>query len=160
VESIDIPAPNGWDDAVTGVGGPDLWQRTLVAEVARSARYGRALTVVVVEVHGVDQLAASFGGDVALLVLRATAQALVRATRGSDACMRIGPTRFGVVLVETDEIAAINFVERVREDVPRRLPAGADGLRFGFGWASPEPAEAPGTLVRRAETRLMVELLG
>ena len=107
-----------------------------------------------------DQLAASFGIDLARRVLRATAQAILRASRGSDACMRIGPTRFGVVLVETDEIAAINFVERVRDDAPRRLPAGADGLRFGFGWASPEPAEAPGALVRRAETRLMVELLG
>ncbi len=160
METLDIPAPRGWDDAFTGVGGPELWRQTLVGEVARSARYGRELTVVVVEVHGVDQLAASFGVDLARHVLRATAQAILRATRGSDACMRIGPTRFGVVLVETGEIAAINFVERVREDAPRRLPAGADGLRFGFGWASPEPAEAPGALVRRAETRLMVELLG
>jgi diguanylate cyclase (GGDEF)-like protein len=160
VESMEIPAPKGWDDAFTGVGGPELWRRSLVGEVARSARYGRALTVVVVEVHGADQLAASFGIDAARRVLRSTAQSVQRASRGSDALMRIGPTRFGVILVETDEIAAINFVERVRDDAPRRLPAGADGLRFGFGWASPEPAEAPGAVVRRAETRLMVELLG
>ena len=157
---MEIPSPKGWDDAFTGVGGPELWRRSLVGEVARGARYGRALTVVVVEVHGADQLAASFGVDTARQILRAMAQAILRESRGSDACMRIGPTRFGVILVETDEIAAINFVERVRDGAPRRLPPGADGLRFGFGWASPEPAEAPGAVGRRAETRLMVELLG
>jgi len=31
---------------------------------------------------------------------------------------------------------------------------------FGFGWASPNPGESAEALVRRAETRLMMELLG
>jgi len=160
VDPDTIPAPRGWDDPFTGLGGPDLWRRMLVGEVVRSARYGRALTVCVIELHGVEQLAVTFGMDIARHVLRETGQVLLRASRGSDACARIGPSRFGVVLVETDEISAINFVERVREDAPRRLPSNADGLRFGFGWASPGPAESAEALVRRAETRLMVELLG
>ena len=59
-----------------------------------------------------------------------------------------------------DRIAAINFVERVREAVPKRLPSAADSLRLGFGWASPKPGESADKVVRRAETRLMMELLG
>jgi diguanylate cyclase (GGDEF)-like protein len=160
VETSEIPPPSGWDDPFTGLGGPDLWRHTLVTEVARSDRYRRALTVVAVEVHGVDEVARSFGLESARHVLRETAQALQRASRGSDTCTRVKSARFGVVLVETDEIAAINFVERVRDDLPRRLPNDADGLRFGFGWASQRPGESADALARRAATRLLVELLG
>lgn len=160
MEETEIPPPSGWDDPFTGLGGPDLWRRTLVTEIARSDRYRRALTVVAVEVHGVDEVAQSFGLEAARHVLHETAQALQRASRGSDTCTRIRPARFGVLLVETDEILAINFVERVREDLPRRLPGESDGLRLGFGWASPRPGESADGLVRRAATRLMVELLG
>jgi diguanylate cyclase (GGDEF)-like protein len=160
MESIEIPAPGGWDDPLTGIGGPDLWRRLLVGEVARSARYHRPLTVVALEVHGVEELGASLGMDIARLVLRATAQALIRSSRGSDACARIAPARFGVILVETDEVMAVNYVERVRETLPRMLPKGTEGLRLGFGWASPRGSESADALVTRASTRLMVELLG
>jgi GGDEF domain-containing protein len=72
---------------------------------------------------------------------------------------RIGVTRFGVVLTETNENAAINFVERVREAVPRSIPRHGDGLRFSFGWASPERREPANALVRGAERRLAAELM-
>jgi diguanylate cyclase (GGDEF)-like protein len=161
MEPTEIPAPVGWDDPFTGVGGPDLWRRLLVGEVARSARYRRSLTVVAIEVHGVDELAERYGLDHARRILRGTAQALHRASRGSDTCARIAPSRFGVVLVETDEVLAVNFVERVREELPRRMPKkNVEGLRLGFGWASPRGNESADALVTRASTRLMVELLG
>ena len=159
MEPTEIPVPHGWDDPFTGVGGPDLWRRLLVGEVTRSARYHRPMTVVAIEVHGVEELAERLGPELGRHVLRQTAQALVRASRGSDACARIGPSRFGVVLVETDEVMAVNFVERVREALPKTLPRGVDGLRLGFGWASPRGTESADALVTRASTRLVVELL-
>ena len=58
-----------------------------------------------------------------------------------------------------DEIAAINYVERVREAGPRSMPRGGENLRFSFGWSSPKVGEAPDSVVRRADTRLMAELL-
>jgi hypothetical protein len=63
-----------------------------------------------------------------------------------------------VALTETDEIAAINFVERVREAGPRAMPKGSDGLQFSFGWASPKQGESADAVVRRAESRLAIEL--
>jgi len=155
-----IPEPAGWEDPITGLNGPDFWQRVLVAEVSRSARYRCALTIVVVELVGLDELGSAWGPDVARHTLREASQGVLRTSRGSDYCSRTGVSRLGVVLTETDEIAAINFVERVREAVPKRLPRGADSLRLGFGWASPKPGESADKVVRRAETRLMVELLG
>jgi GGDEF domain-containing protein len=56
-------------------------------------------------------------------------------SRTSDHPARIAWNRFAVILTETDEIAAINYVDRVRESW-EALPAVAAGeLRVGFGWA-------------------------
>ncbi len=154
-----IPEAHGWKDLLTGLEGPDAWQRTIVAEVARSARYHRSLTVVVLEIDGILDMGDELGEDVARQAMRGAAEALRRESRTSDLCFRIGLTRFGVVLTETDEIAAINYVERVRESAPRQMPLGGDRVRLSFGWASPAAGESADLLVRRADHRLVQELL-
>ncbi len=154
-----IPEPVGWNDALTGVEGPDAWQRALVAEVARSARYGRSLTIVVLEVEGVMELGEELGADTGRHVLREAAQALHRESRTSDLVFRIGVTRLGVVLAETDEVEAVNYVERVRGSVLPRLPMLDGALRLSFGWASPVAGESADAVVRRADHRMITELL-
>jgi diguanylate cyclase (GGDEF)-like protein len=155
----DIPEPEGWEDPLTGLEGPDLWQRVLVTEVTRAVRYGRALTVVVAQVDGISEMGDQWGAEIARHSLRELGQCLRRLTRTSDYCTRIGLARFGVVLTETNEVEAINFVERARVEVPIALPRSGDGLRLAFGWASPRAGESPDALVRRADHRLMRELL-
>ncbi len=158
VDSNGIPHPAGWQDPLTGLEGPDYWQRVLVAEVTRALRYGRPLTVVMVELTGVAGMIDQWGADVARVAVHEAAGCLRRTSRSSDHCTRIGPTRFGIVLTETDEIAAINFVERVRESGPGLMPETGDGLAFCFGWASPKLGEAPESTVQRARRRLDAEL--
>lgn len=160
MDATDLPAPAGWEDPLTGLDGPDFWQRVLVSEVARSHRYKRPLTVVVVELQDLDVLGAMWGDEVVRQAVREAAQCIRRTSRSSDYSCRLGPTRFGVVLTETDEIAAINFVERVREAAPKAMPKGFEGISFSFGWASPKPGESADRVVRRADARLMVELSG
>ena len=46
-----------------------------------------------------------------------------------------GAGRFAVLLPETDEIAAINYVERVRRACELWLESGAIALRLAIGWA-------------------------
>ncbi|MHB8959219.1 MAG: GGDEF domain-containing protein [Candidatus Limnocylindrales bacterium] len=159
VDTRGIPQPLGWNDALTGLDGPDAWQRALVAEVARSARYGRPLTIVVLEVEGVMELGEELGADTGRHVLREAAQALRRESRSSDLVFRIDVTRLGVVLTETDEVEAVNFVERVRESVLPRLPRLDGALRLSFGWASPVSGESADVVVRRADHRMITELL-
>jgi diguanylate cyclase (GGDEF)-like protein len=153
-----LPEPSGWDDPLTGLEGPDFWQRVLVSETSRAYRYKRSLTVVVIELAGLEDLERTWGADVARHAVREAAQCLRRTSRTSDYCTRIAADRFGVVLTETDEIAAINFVERVREAGPRSMPRGGERLRFSFGWASPKPGEAADAIVRRASDRLLTDI--
>lgn len=154
-----IPEPAGWRDPLTGLEGPDAWQRVLVAEVARVTRYARPVTIVVLEVEGAMELGEEVGGDAGRHVLREVAHGLQRESRSSDLVFRIGVTRFGVVLTETDEIAAVNYVERVREAVLPKLPMLDGALRLSFGWASPLSGDSADVLVRRADHRMIEELL-
>ena len=138
MDATELPGPVGWDDPLTGLDGPDFWQRILVSEIVRAHRYSRPLTVVVVELLELEKLHATWGGEVVREAVRAAAQCLKRTSRTSDYCCRLGPTRFGVVLTETDEIAAINVVERLRAKADRDVGARLSQGRVCFGWASPK----------------------
>ena len=113
--------------------------------------------MVVAEVEGVETMAETWGWNVGRHAIREAAQCLRRTSRTSDYCTRIGLARFGVILTETDEIAAINFVERVREAGPAHDASRRRRPRFNFGWASPRSGESADALVRRAEKRLLAE---
>ena len=102
-----LPEPSGWEDSLTGLEGPDFWQRVLVAEVARSLRYDRNLTVVVAELEGVLTMAETWGIDVGRHAVREAAQCLRRTSRTSDYCTRIGLTRFGVILTRPTRSEAV-----------------------------------------------------
>lgn len=155
--TIGIPEPVGLEDTITGLEGPELWRRLLGAEVSRSSRYRRPLTVVLLDVDGMADLLEVWGPEAARQILRDAALCLRRMSRASDHCARLGPARFGILLTETDEIAAINFVERVREDGPSSLSRSVGRVRFTFGWASPKFGEAPEAVMNRAEARIEMD---
>ena len=58
--------------------------------------------------------------------------------RASDYVTRLDANQFGVLLTETDEIAAINVVERLRAKADRDVGARLSQGRVCFGWASPK----------------------
>ena len=63
--------------------------------------------------------------------LPALADTIRRLARSADHVARLGPGRFAVLLPETDEVAAINYVERVRRACDLWLESGAMALTPG-----------------------------
>ena len=126
----------------------------ITIEEARSGRYGRPVSVVIAELDGLDKLAELFGAEVADRLIPPVADALRRSARAADRVARLSHTRFGVLLVETDEIRAINYVERVRAACDRWLEASAIALRLSIGWASPATDGDLRSAVRIAEERM------
>ena len=157
VRDAAIPDPAGWEDPVTGLEGPVFWQKLLASELSRSTRYDRPLTVVLLDIDGMRELQAAWGEEVARETIREIAQCVRRLARSSDHCTRISLGRFGILLTETNEITAINFVERVRASVPSLLPRACDQVRFTFGWATPHPGEAAEAVVHRAVSRMAAD---
>jgi diguanylate cyclase (GGDEF)-like protein len=153
-----VPAPVGWSDPITGTDGPRLWDRIVLAESARVRRYKRPATVVLVEIAGLERLARQWGPDVGERTLVIAARVLSREIRESDHIARIEPVRFGIVLTETTEIEAINFVERARAACERELRVAREVVAVGFGWASPLAKRGLADALPIAEQRLAAEL--
>ena len=124
-----------WHDPASGLLGPRAWARILAVESARCKRYGRTATVVVLEVPTLEDMTAVWGPDVREIALAKVGKLLASVARSSDHVARMGPARFAVLLPETDEVAAVNFVERARARCDEGLRSMDARLRCRFGWA-------------------------
>jgi diguanylate cyclase (GGDEF)-like protein len=150
--------PSGWTDILTGCDGPRYWDRVVTSEQARNARHHRTATIALVEFAGIDAVARRWGSDLALGLFIRLARVLASGIRSSDHIARVGRTRFAVLLVETDEILAINFVDRVRARCEADVDPVANGLRMAIGWASPAPGGHLADAQRVAAERLHRDL--
>ena len=159
-DPIDPPPaePAGWSDPITGTDGPRFWDRIIASESARARRYNRPVTVGLIELVGLERLANHWGTIVAERILVAVGRTIAREVRSSDHVARIEHARFGVLLTETDEVEAINCIERIREACELELGPASGDIIVGFGWASPPPKGHLGQAVDVAAKRLAVEL--
>jgi diguanylate cyclase (GGDEF)-like protein len=144
-------------DQETGLESPMAWRRAVEDEIARLARYHRPATVMLIELDGLDRLRERLGEAAGARLLVATARTIHAEARAADRCARFGPGRFAILLPETDEIAAINFAERIRADCDRWLEAGEVALRLAIGWVILVPAEGATRAIMEAERRLDAE---
>jgi diguanylate cyclase (GGDEF)-like protein len=149
--------PSGWTDPMTSADGPHYWDRLISSERDRIRRYHRPATVVFIELANLDRLGALWGDDVAAQALIRVGRTLMRQIRSSDHAARIAMGRFAVFLPETNEIAAINFVERVRASIDASLGFMDETLQVGIGWASPADGDIDAALTI-AERRLDTDL--
>jgi diguanylate cyclase (GGDEF)-like protein len=149
-----------WFDESTGLPGPAFWQTVLSAESARCSRYRRPATVVLAQAVGFDDVVQMWGRDVALRSVVDVVAVLRAGCRASDYLARLADDQVGLILTETDEIAAINMIERVRDKCDRVLRARAADGRIAFGWAGPAASLSLMDAVTKAEDLLRREVAG
>lgn len=123
-------------DPLTGLLVPAAWSRIIADEEARIRRYHRPATVVLIEIEGLERLSSRLGPASVDRIVPAVADTLRRGTREADHVARLATGRFGILMPETDEVLAINYVERVRTACDLWLESGAVALRLAVGWAS------------------------
>jgi len=157
VAAPDVVPPDPYVDEATGLASRAAWERILAAENARYVRYRRPVGIVVAELDGLARFEGGFGSDASRRILDAVGGAMKRSARRTDHVAHVGGGRFLVLLPETDEIQAINYVERVRAECDRWLDAGAVALRISVGWASPSAVGELDTALRTAEERMYAE---
>lgn len=158
IGEVPVPPPTGWNDPLTGTDGPHYWDRLIISETARVRRYKRPSTIVLVEIAGLTRLGTLWGADVAERTLINAARTLSQSIRTSDHIARIEPIRFGILLTETAEIEAINFIERARASCEKDLRVASEVVGVAFGWASPPKSWDLADAVTLATKRLNAEL--
>ena len=141
-------------ESLTCLEGPTAWSRILEMENARLLRYRRPVTVVVADIEGLRRLAERLGEVPVQRLLPLIADAFVRDTRTTDWIARVGEGRFRALLPETDEIQAINYVERMRAVCEPWLASAAVPLSLAIGWSSPGASSDLEFAIQRAEERM------
>jgi diguanylate cyclase (GGDEF)-like protein len=145
-------------DPLTGLLDLGAFTRLVAAEDLRVQRYHRPATVVIFELGGLDRLIDRLGAEAADRVIPALSDTMRRLARDVDHVARLAPGRFGVLLPETDEIAAINYVERVRRACELWLESGAIALSLAVGWAGTDGDPTLVEAQRLATERMYAEL--
>ncbi|KAA0573964.1 diguanylate cyclase [Azospirillum sp. B21] len=101
-------------DPLTGVWNRRRFLELAAAELARARRYGRPLTVFLLDLDGFKAVNDAYGDAAGDAVLRAVVKRMRAALRISDHVARSGGEEFVVLLPETDSAGAAVVAERVR----------------------------------------------
>jgi diguanylate cyclase (GGDEF)-like protein len=101
-------------DFLTGLPNRQAYQERILQEAERSKRYGRNLSVLMVDIDNFKQINDRLGHDCGDLVLQKVAGQLAQNLRNVDFVARIGGEEFVVVLPETDLNGAIEVGNRLR----------------------------------------------
>ena len=137
------------EDGLTGITNRRGLDEGLAVELARAARSGLDLTVVMLDLDYFKRYNDRRGHGAGDALLRGAAQGWRRQLRPTDLLARYGGEEFTLVLPSCDADAACQLVERLRPLVP-------DHQTFSAGVATWESHESPEQLLARADRALLV----
>ncbi len=143
-------------DGLTGLLNHRRTQDVLRAEMSRAVRYGRPLSVMMLDVDGFKGFNDTYGHPQGDVLLRLMATLLRTNVRSVDHVGRYGGEEFLIVLPETSTTEAYHLAERMRAVIEEAgFPTGRDEsivVTVSVGVASfPEDATNAGDLVQRAD---------
>lgn len=104
-------------DSLTGLANRLFFQTEARREIHRSVRYGRPLSIIVLDLDHFKSVNDTFGHAAGDTVLRQLARILVVTMREGDVIGRVGGEEFAVLLPETNLEGAIASAERLRQRV-------------------------------------------
>jgi diguanylate cyclase (GGDEF)-like protein/putative nucleotidyltransferase with HDIG domain len=122
-------------DPVTGLALVELLSERLTAEIERSRRHGRPLTVAVVDIDGFRAINGNHGRAVGDQVLHAIGETLDRLTRASDFVVRSSADEFIVLMTETTIDDASEAFDRILVELERPKVDPIDSLPISVGLA-------------------------
>jgi diguanylate cyclase (GGDEF)-like protein len=135
-------------DALTGLPNRRAFEERLPIELARAARSGNPLALVLLDLDGFKGVNDRLGHPAGDEVLRAVARILDQ-SRSADDCFRIGGDEFAILMPETEAIHARTAAERVADQI-RSAELGDGGIGASYGLAASTNRDSD-TLVAAAD---------
>ena len=138
-------------DDLTGLANRRRFRQELDRELAAAARYGRVVSLLLLDLDGFKGVNDRYGHDRGDEVLKTIAALLERRTRRCDLVARIGGDEFALLLPGTPPDHAAELAVRLDESIAGKV--GDLGIRASVGVAS-YPATDGDQLLAEADRRL------
>jgi diguanylate cyclase (GGDEF)-like protein len=141
-------------DPLTGIPNRRAFAERLNEEVSRAQRYGRQLSLALIDLDrfkAVNDLHGHQAGD---RVLVAFAELLRAHSREGELVARIGGEEFAWLMPETDQLGAYIAATRVREAIANTAFADVGNVTISAGVCATENVRDADTLVRDADRAL------
>ena len=113
-------------DFLTGIYNRRHFETLAGAELARCQRYMRPLSILMIDIDHFKEINDRLGHATGDRVLQNVAAICRAEKRDSDVLARVGGEEFAVILPETTEAAALQFAERLRNQIRDSKPAVYD----------------------------------
>ncbi|OGT27990.1 MAG: hypothetical protein A2Z17_07520 [Gammaproteobacteria bacterium RBG_16_66_13] len=140
-------------DELTGLANRRHFLRVLDHEAKRAMRYGRACSVLLLDVDDLKVFNDRFGHTVGDQVLVRLARLLVDNLRTLDTPARLGGDEFGVLLPETGAAAARVAATRLNASIRSARVAGM-AMSASIGLGSFKPGATPESILEEADQDL------
>lgn len=144
-------------DGLTGLPNRDAYQHRLAEELARKARYGGSLTLVVADVDHFKRINDNYGHLAGDKVLQLLAKALRKSLRDVDFVGRYGGEEFVILMPETNAEEALAATEKLRTRVeasPFNFRKERVPITMSFGISEFHALEDAETVFERADKAL------
>lgn len=141
-------------DGLTGLFDKTTFGRLMTEELARQARFGRPVTLVLLDIDNFKKLNDTFGHADGDVVLAQVAELISQQARSTDSCGRFGGEEFGVILPEVDTHAGGVLAERIRNAIEKAFENTPYAVTVSLGVATGNSGVRSDDLIRAADAAL------
>jgi diguanylate cyclase (GGDEF)-like protein len=146
-------------DSLTGINNRRQFYRLGEPEIGRSHRYGRPLSLLILDVDHFKQVNDTYGHGIGDQLLIALASGLEQSLRSSDVPARFGGEEFVVLMPETSFDIAVEIAERLRVMATERTVVTPTGekvsVTISIGVSSLQPEDTDlDQMIKRADRAL------
>lgn len=141
-------------DSLTGVWNRHPMTQTLEHEIQTASRYGRTLSLLLLDVDHFKKVNDRYGHAVGDQVLQDLARTATEVIRDSDRFARWGGEEFLVLAPGTGADGAVELGERLRKAIQAMRAPGVDRVTVSIGVASWEPGTSLDSLRVQADKAL------
>lgn len=145
-------------DGLTGLNNHRTFQELLAKEVERARRYGRPLSLLLMDIDHFKKFNDTYGHPVGDLVLKEISKCIRQSIRTNDIAARYGGEEFTVIIPESGPEGAMVIAERIRRTVEQHVIMSLDNqlhVTISLGCSSmPLVATAQQPLIDAADKAL------
>ena len=144
-------------DALTGIYNRRYLEARLKEECDRHFRYGRQMSLVMLDIDFFKTVNDRYGHQCGDMVLKSVAAEIAQLSRNTDCLARYGGEEFCCIMPETSSAQALSLAERFRHHIANLVIECQNGkvlVTISQGVAQLEPGDTPDRLLKRADDAL------